>query len=358
MIIQKHVSFARMARFYHDNVCDMPQAREGLGSAGDHQAFASGLAHYQSLLKTLYSDLSSFDKGNDEASYFLLVNTVRMLFGCFTVGTLRQTDGRDELLVGKAALQKVYKNGMVSEILEIWRRYGLVASYLRDQSPAGTLSRATDLLITDERNPHLVFTLKRLADLANATYRDVEERIYDAVCVFLKGDFESAAGLAPIARTSLDPMRPDILRTVGRYRDRWAQLVDAMAVRAGWSCSGFMHYGFSPSWSVSFFEPGRRPPAIFTLGSEVVFIEFTLPLAAAEAIIRRRGEYAPSIRQAIEEFSCIKCPKECRGKNLVKIDGVFLCEGRAEARRIYRTLSEPAEFDSILSMIDIIFCPS
>ena len=354
MIIQKSVPFPRMARFYHDNVCDMPSDLAGLGPEDDQQAFAEGLAHYQALLKAMYSDVVSFEKGNDEASYALLVNTVRLLFGCFTVGTLRQAEDKDQLLINKAALQRIYKNGMLSEILEIWRRLGLATVYLRDQSPNSTLSRATHLLMTDEYNTHLVAALKRLADMANDAFRNVEERIYDSVCVFLKGDYESAAGQKPIARSSLDPLRPDIVRTVGRYSDQWAQLVEAMTTRAGWLCSGFMHYGYSPSWSVSLAEKGQRPTAIFTLASEVVFIEFTLPLSVAELIIRRRGEYAPSIREAIEDFKCGKCPKECKGKNLTKVDGVWLCKGRAEARRIYRVLSEPEEFASILSMVDTI----
>jgi hypothetical protein len=354
VIILKNIPFARMARFYYDNVCDTPRDRAMSGLDEDQHAFAEGLEDYRALLRALYSDVGSLDRGSDEASYALLVNTVRLLYGCFTVGTVRRPDGRDELLVSKAALQKVYKNGMVSEILEIWRRYGVATAYLRDQSPSNTLSRATDLLITSERTPHLVAACERLADLANRAHHGVDERIYDAVCIFLKGDYESAAGLVPIARSTLDPLRPDILRTVGRYGDRWVQLVEAMGKRAGWLCSGFMHYGFSPSWGVSFAEKGQRPTAIFTLGSEVVFIEFTLPLAAAETLIRRRGEYAQSIREAIEDFRCNKCPKECRGKNLSKVDGVWLCRGRAEARRIYRVLSEPEEFASILAMVDTI----
>ena len=354
MIIPKNVSFARMARFYHDNVWDMPRRLGSLGPQEDQQAFVEALADYQDLLKAMYSDVALFERGSCEASYALLVNTVRMLFGAFTVGVVTNLDGRDALLLEKAALQQVYRNGMVSEILEIWRRFGLATAYLRNQSPVNTLSRATDFLITSERSPHLVPMLKRLADMANAVYRDVDERIYDPVGVFIKGDYESAAGLVPLVRNSLDPLRPDILRTVGTYSDRWMQLVQAMTTRAGWSCSGFMHYGFSPCWSVSFSKPGQRPPAIFTLASELIFIEFTLPLSAAETIIHHRGGYAPAIREAIESFRCNKCPKKCRGKNLTKIDGVFLCSGRAEARRIYRVLSEPAEFDSILSIVDTV----
>ena len=39
---------------------------------------------------------------------------------------------------------------------------------------------------------------------------------------------------------------------------------------------------------------------------------------------------------------------------MTKVDGVSLCTGRAEARRVYLTLS-PEDFDSIHSMLDVIY---
>ena len=88
--------------------------------------------------------------------------------------------------------------------------------------------------------------------------------------------------------------------------------------------------------------------------SSIVFVEFTLPLDAAERVIRQRQSYSETIRGKIESFRCVKCPKKCRGSNMEKIDGVWLCRGRAEARRIYATLTSPQDFSSIHSMLDII----
>jgi hypothetical protein len=39
---------------------------------------------------------------------------------------------------------------------------------------------------------------------------------------------------------------------------------------------------------------------------------------------------------------------------MTKVDGVSLCTGRAEARRIYLTLSAE-DFDSIHKMLDVIY---
>ena len=93
--------------------------------------------------------------------------------------------------------------------------------------------------------------------------------------------------------------------------------------------------------------------AIFTLASETVFIEFTLPLKHAEAIIQGRQHFARSIREKIEVFDCVNCPKDCGEIEMRLVDGVKLCTGRAEARRIYAVLSDPDEFASIHDVLNI-----
>ena len=68
-----------------------------------------------------------------------------------------------------------------------------------------------------------------------------------------------------------------------------------------------------------------------------------------------REETTPTtIREKIEGLHCVQCPKQCKGGNLTKIDGVWLCSGRAEARRIYTTLSTPEDFASVHAMLDLI----
>ena len=355
MIILRDVPFRKMARFLYDNVCEMPrELASDLELGGDRKDTAAGLADYLALLKEIYSDVESFEGEDSKTSYASLLNTVKLLYGCFTVGRVRRVDAGYEIVIGKSDLRKAYKGGSVSGIIELLGRYGLATTYIRDGGPCSTLRRASELIMKSERNPHVIPALKHFTDSANSAYPDVKERIYNQLGTFIKGDYESATMQKPISRSSLDPMRTDILQTVGSYSSSWTQTVDAMVNRAGWLCSGFLHYGHSPSWGVSFFEKGKRPAAIFTLGSEAVFIEFTLPLSAAEEIIRHRGEYASSVRERIESFKCVRCPKKCGGKNISKIDGVALCNGRAEARRIYMYLSEPDEFSSIRSMVDTI----
>ena len=345
MIILRDVPFRDMAKFLYHNVCKLPE---------DEFDTRDGLADYLLMLKEIYAEPEAFETEESSASYLALLNTIKFLYGCFSVGALRSSEKGQELVVGKTPLKQVYKKGNISGIVEYLRRHGLETRYARGLDACDSLGVATDLIISHSRNPKLLAALKHLTDLSEVACRGVKDRICDEVAIFAKGDYATAAGLRSVSRSALDPLRPEILRTVGAYRDSWIQIVEALRGRAGLDCSGFMHYHVSPSWGVSFSESGERPAAIFTLGLERVFIEFTLPLSAAEGIIRMRGRYAETVRGRIESFKCVRCPKKCGGKNLSKIDGVVLCTGRAEARRIYMYLKTPKEFTSILAMVETI----
>jgi hypothetical protein len=347
LIILRDIPFPRMAKFLHDNVCGLPP------DVMDSKT-AEGLREFHRLLRNIYADTEHFRKADDKLSYAALMNAVSFLFGCFVVGKVERKDGRTELLVDKQELAKTYRGGNTTGNLETLGCFGLQSKFLLGSGPCGTLRTATGFALASPNTAFLLPATKRFAELIEAAFLDTKDRIYGGVATFFKGDYATAIGLTSISRSTLDPMRPDILRTVGRFQANWTRLVDVMMSRAGWSPSGFLHYGFSPAWGVSFAGKRQRPTAIFTIGSEALFIEFTLPLAAAKCIILKRSTYAQSIRQRIESFKCVQCPKKCRGENLTSIDGVRVCTGRAEARRIYMYLSEPDEFESIEAMVETI----
>ena len=106
---------------------------------------------------------------------------------------------------------------------------------------------------------------------------------------------------------------------------------------------------------MSFHQKRSRPFLIFSIKYERLGIELTLPVDTAEGIIRQRKMYSKPIQERIETFHCVQCPKECKGKNLTKIDGVMLCMGRAEARRIYMELTTDQDWNSIEAIADTAF---
>ena len=354
MIILRKVPLEKQAQFLHDNVCRVPDNPALDEALGEHGIDIAGLHAHRDLLRGIYADLAPIAGKDDKQRYLELFYTVAFVYAVFAFGTLVREDNRYSVQIDKALLKEKYKKGAIGKRVRHLEHHGFAVQTLSAEGEPASLSRAAHLSLTYEGHPALVRALKLFAERTEAIPESTEPVLYNKLGIFLKADLEAGILHKPLPRDDLDPLREDILATVAEYGPEWVDLVGRARERCGLQCSGFWHYDGSPSWGVSFFEKGKRPLLIFTLASGIVFVEFTLPMNVAERIIRDRQRYSELIRGRIESFGCVKCPKKCKGENLRKVDGVWLCSGRAEARRIYATLSSPEDFSSVHAMLDVI----
>jgi len=353
MILQNDIPFDKRVKFLHDNVCEMPSDL-GIDKTFDIDGkdIIAGLRDFLSLLKGLYSDTEPFKTGDDREDYNSLFAGVIFLYTFCIHGKLCHRGGEYRIEIDKSVLNLHYRKGNASQKIRFLERHGLAFGYKRSGAECQSMGKATNLVMTCKDKPFLLPALKYFA---NKCDRDGEGAwIYNGLGIFAKGDYSASILRTPIRRDSIDPLRSDILATVADHSKDWQDLA-TQAIGCKLSCSGFVSFYSTPSWGVSFFEKGKRPIMIFTLASNRVFIEFTLPLEAAERIISERRELSKGIRQRIESFRCIRCSEKCKGKNIERVDGVSLCKGRAEARRIYMALSEPKDFRSIRRMMELVY---
>jgi hypothetical protein len=356
VILLKNVSFERQAQFLYDNICaypDHPAFTEALGKQATD--VTGGLKAHQDLLRRMYSEADFIEGADDRNRYRELMNTVVFLYACFAGGTLHVENDACSMRIEKSVLKQAYRKGSVAKRIGHLERHGFSIRYLSAQGECTSLSKAFQLSMSYDRDPDLLPATKLFVAGIESIAQDLRGCIYDAMGTFVKGDYETAILQQPMSRDALDPLRGDILRTTGDYERQWRELAGRLLGQGTLNCSGFLHYHSPPSWGVSFAEPRKRPLLIFTIGSSILFVEFTLPVASAETIIRARRGYSDAIRERIDSFHCVKCPKKCKGSNMVQVDGVSLCTGRAEARRIYVTLTSPEDFASIHSMLDVIY---
>ena len=351
MILLKDVPFEGRARFLLDNICGIPDGSEFKKALGDQGGIVGGLEAYHDLLKGIYSDVGSVEGKDDQQKYLGLLASMHLLYAVFAFGELVQEPDQYCVLIDKRVLMEQYKKGSIAKRRRHLEHHGFSIKYLSEEGEVGSLAKASQLSMSYDRHPDLVRATRRFAESIESILDDMRESTYNKLGIFMKGDYDAGILHKPIRRDALDPLRGDILRTVGGYRQQWMDLVDLLWDRCGLVCSGLWWYGGSPSWGVSFSEKGKKPLAIFTLGSSIVFIELTLPVSSAESIIRVRKSYSDTIRERIESFQCVHCPKKCHGQNMAIVDGVPLCSGRAEARRIYATLVTPEDFVSIHRMV-------
>ena len=363
MIILRDVPLEKRAEFMVKSVRAYPDSREFDQAVRDYaQAsgtdIASGLRAFLDLLRQVYADVAGVEGKDDQDKYQELLASMEFLYAVFVHGDLERglerglvcDHDRYSAVIDKATLKQQYKKGGFDQRQRHLARHGLSLRYLSGPSECKSVSRASHLALAYDGHPGLVPAVHYFAtNIASVPQTKLDQ--LTNMGIFLKGEYETAILHKPIPRDAFDPLRSDLLDTIDAYREEWLSLVDRFLHQCGLGCSGEWAYSL-PVWGVSFAAKSKRPLAIFTLGPDIVFIEFTLPPTAAEAIIRERRTYSAAIRERIESFRCGKCPKDCKGSNLTKVDGVWLCTGRAEARRIYTTLSSPKDFQSIHSMID------
>ena len=355
MILLRNVPFERQLKFHHDNVCPLPDGLDlGTVSAWQGADFAGGLSAFHKLLENLYSDVSCLEDEDDNKNFTELINTMTFLHAIFAAGVLSTENCSTSIKIDKKLLQTTYKKGNLSFRKQHVEHHGFVFKFLNALGESPTLRKASELSLSFPQHADLIPAVKLFVDNAESI-QGGNSNIYNSFGIFIKGDVEAALALKSILRSDLDPLREDITRTVDSYQDEWLRLVKKLRNQCKLECSGFLHYHASPSWGVSWFEGRKKPLLIFTLGSNTVFLEFTVPVEKAETIIRGRHTYSETIREKIEGFHCVNCPKKCKGANIRKIDGVSLCTGRAEARRIYVTLQTPDDFASIHAMLDVIY---
>ena len=360
MIIPKDVPFEKRAKFLHDSMCPYPAHTELAAALGkwsspdDGLLLAEGLQAYHTLLQRIYTDTGCVEGKDDQAKCLNVIYTMAFLYAIFAHGSLVVENGRHSVRIDRTLLKQTYKKGGLARRKRHLEHHGFTIGHLVGEDECATLNKASHLSVAYDGHPDLVPALKLFAERIEPPAQSPLPASGPQMCLFLRANYGAVMLGEPIPRDRMDPLQVAVLNTIDAYRQPWTDLVNRFREECGLHCSGFWAYGGSPSWGVSFFAQGKRPLAIFTLGSDVVFIEFTLPVDAAQAIVQQRSSYADSIRERIEGFDCGPCPKACRGSNLVNVDGVSLCTGRAEARRIYTHLRSPQEFASIHAMLDII----
>ena len=368
MILLRDVPIYSQLCFLNANVRKMPDVRELCDMAlPDVELYAGGFGTFHSFLLRLYGQAEYLDGNDDAEKYAGLIHGLSLLYTAFSFGALKGGSGEYSIELDKGTLLQNYRHGRITRRTQLLEKHGFDISWISATGDQSSQAKANTLRVGFPEDSDLIPAVKCFVSAIEAIDNGVDGDpkkphnvfSFDSICnkhgVFLKGDFQTAFTGTGLRRDELNPREEDIVASAGKYGDAWLELVDILMDRHKLGCSGFFHYFSCPSWSISFADDGKRPFLIVTLGFERVFIELTLQLQTAEKVIRKRGQYSEKIRGRIESFRCVQCPKKCMGKNLRRVDGVSLCSGRAEARRIYSMISSAEDFDSVESITELTF---
>jgi len=224
MIILKNVPFEKQARFLHDNVCSYPDSPEFGQALSEHASelagvdIATGLKAHRDALRGIYVDLACVEGKTEKSKYAELTNTVAFLYAFFAFGTLVRERNGCRVQIAKDVLTQAYKKGSVANRVRHLEHHGFSIRYLSAGGECGPLRQTSHLSLSYDRHPDLVPALKYFAENIESIQEGAQKCLHNKLGIFLKGDYEAGILQVPIPRDALDPLREDILATVGEYR--------------------------------------------------------------------------------------------------------------------------------------------
>jgi len=334
----------------------------------ERTGIVAGLLAYRALLEAMYSDAQHLEGKDDDARIKVLLETIALLYSCAVFGDLRRRKSGPTLVVEKQSLLSRYRKGGFTRKAQLLRVHGFHAGWTDARGDSVPESKADAFSIAFPGDQSLIPAIKRLAarieriEPTDSGRPGTPHTSFSAdymtgkLDLFGMADFAVAFGGASIAPDSVDPLREEVLAMVGTHRSSWERLARKLLGDCGLRCFG-RNYVFG-HWTISFHQSGKRPFLICSIQYDEVRVQLTVPVHAAEAVIKQRRQYSPTMRRGLEGFRCVSCPKRCRGKNLVEIDGLTICTGRAEGRRIYTGALGEDDFRSIEAIAELAFVPT
>jgi len=325
----------------------------------------AGLLAYRALLKAMYSDAQHLKGRDDDAKIKALQDAVILLYTCAAFGNLKTREDCSTIAIEKQSLLSRYKRGGLPQKIRLMGAHGFAAGWTDAEGESVPQSKADAFSIAFPCDKSLIPAMKHFADRIEAlepTGSGKQGRHYTGfsgdsvtgkVDLFGMADFAVAFGDASLAPYSVDPLREEVLAMAGTRKSAWEHLTRKLLDEYGLRCFGRTY--LIGQWTISFHEKGKGPFLICGIRYDDVGVQLTVPVHAADAIIEHRRQYSPRIRKGLEGFGCVGCPKECKGKNLVKIEGLTMCTGRAEGRRIYLGAIDEDDFRSIEIMAELAF---
>jgi hypothetical protein len=167
--------------------------------------------------------------------------------------------------------------------------------------------------------------------------------------LFLRADFETALLGAGKRKEDINPLRPDILRSLGPRADLWKDLVSVLVEEQMLTASCKFWFYCTPHWIIHLTRKGK-PVCIFTIHTDGLFFEMAAPFEQLETFSYEKERLVPALRKSMEQFGCIGCGR-CGGENISLVNGISLCSKEPWARRFTFEITDAAEAKAVMEMV-------
>jgi hypothetical protein len=339
--------FETRAAFLYRNVCDFPaELTHDRIESSDKEEILEGLRYLRQLMLDIYADTGAYRTEDDLESYHRLTQTVLFLYMAGAYGELMREGEVSFLRLDKSLIRKHFKKPAAFH-LDALANYGFYFEYEKNGHFAESYQLCDSVLIYNESCPSFFPALKYL--ICRNPAMDSKKDYAMQADLFMRADFETVLLGAGKRKEDIDPLRPDIMRSLGSRAELWkglvSDLMEGQGLKAG--CK-FWSY-CTPHWIIHLTRKGK-PVCIFTIHTDCLFFEMAAPYEQLEALAEDKEQLVPAIRKNMEQFGCIKCGR-CGGESITLVNGITLCTREPWARRFTFEIADAMEAKAVSRLI-------
>ncbi len=339
--------FEVRAAFLYRNVCDFPNdLTADRIEDPDHEEIMEGLRYIRQLLLDIYADTACYRVEDDLEGYHRLTQTVLFLYTVGIHGELQREGVVSSLRLDKALVRAHFKKPAAFP-LEALQNYGFYFEYEKNGRRVESYSSCDAVYMHNESCPSFFQALKYVA--CRIPVMDSKKDFAMQTDLFMRADYETILLGGGKRKEDIDPMRPEILRSLGVRAEWWKGLVQALVHGQGLKPSCKFWSYCTPHWIIHLQRKGR-PVCIFTIHTDGLFFEMAAPYDRLAALARVKDTLVPAIRTGMERFGCIQCGR-CGGESIIPVNGISLCEKEPWARRFELEIASQEEAKALLGLV-------
>ncbi len=335
--------FEERAAFLHRNVCDFPaELTPDKIESADREEIIEGIQYLRQLLLDIYADTTAYRAKDDLESYHHLTQTVLFLYMAGAYGELMREGEVSFLRLAKPLIRKHFKKPAAFH-LDALQNYGFYFEYFKNDRSTGTYQSCDTVCVYNESCPSfftaLVYFACRIPAMDNKKDYAMQGDL------FIRADFETVLLGGGKRKEDIDPLRPEIVRTLGPKAEWWKELMLTLTQEGGLKTSCKFWSYCAPNWTIHLIKKGKTA-CIFTLYTDSIFFEWSAPYDLMAQLAREKEQLPPAIRQCMEGFGCIRCGR-CGGESITMVNGVPLCTQETWARRITFDIVDKAQVQAV-----------
>lgn len=345
-MLNHQMDFKKRSVLLYRNVCDFP---EKIAFPAYDEELVEGLSSFRNLLLAIYQDSSAYMAEDDLKSFHNITYTSMFFLKALASSAELSCEGNEYYLgISKADFKKAYKKPSVLPFSAL-ENYGIYFEFFKKEKKVEDYGKCDYFRIHFENDKALALALKYLGEHVPET--NSLKDYASATELFGKADFDTIILGSSPKRVDIDPLRPDILRTVGKMMSIWKKAVEYLKDQPDilFSCNYFAYV--CPQWII---HVNKKNKKVGTFNLSYDLIRFTMGLSYEQLnfLATNKDNLGKKVQKSLENLHCIRCGRCTPAGGAIEVSSnISICPKESFERELVINIDD---FEDVMEIIPLI----